>query len=122
MPSQAWVMLGILAVMFALLIWGRWPAWLVFIGTLTACMTLKLASAEALLTGFSNTGVMTVAALFPVAAGMYATGAISLLSQRMIGLPKSVGAAQLRILPPVARRRSFLWVLASRPFWVAPSR
>ena len=109
MPSQAWVMLGILAVMFALLIWDRWPAWLVFIGTLTACITLKLASAEEeLLTGFSNTGVLTVAALFPVAAGMYATGAISILSQRMIGLPKSVEAAQLRILPPVALGNAFL--------------
>jgi len=108
MASQAWVMLGILAVMFALLILGRYPAWLVFMGTLTAAMTLKLAPAEALLMGFSNTGVMTVAALFPVAAGMYATGAISLLSQRMIGLPKSVAAAQLRILPPVALGSAFL--------------
>jgi di/tricarboxylate transporter len=101
-------MLGILAVMFGLLIWGKLPAWLVFMGTLTAAMTLKLASAESLLTGFSNTGVLTVAALFPVAAGMYATGAISLLSQRMIGLPTSVMAAQLRILPPVALGSAFL--------------
>jgi di/tricarboxylate transporter len=108
MPFQAWVMLGVLAVMFALLIWGRLPAWLVFVGTLTAAMTLKMASADALLTGFSNTGVLTVAALFPVAAGMYATGAISLLSQRMIGLPKSIGAAQIRILPPVAVGSAFL--------------
>jgi di/tricarboxylate transporter len=108
MPLQAWEMLGVLAVMFALLIWGRLPAWLIFVGTLTAAMTLKLAAAEALLTGFSNTGVMTVAALFPVAAGMYATGAISLLSQRMIGLPKSLEAAQLRILPPVALGSAFL--------------
>jgi di/tricarboxylate transporter len=108
MPLQAWVMLGILAVMFALLIWDRLPAWLVFVGTLTAAMTLKLAPAEALLKGFSNTGVFTVAALFPVAAGMYATGAISLLSQRMIGLPRSVGAAQLRIFPPIALGSAFL--------------
>ncbi|HST11065.1 MAG TPA: SLC13 family permease [Terriglobales bacterium] len=108
MPSQAWAMLGILVVMFALLIWDRLPAWLVFMATLTAAMTLKLASAEALLKGFSNTGVFTVAALFPVAAGMYATGAISLLSQRMIGLPKSLGAAQIKILPPVALGSAFL--------------
>jgi di/tricarboxylate transporter len=108
MPSQAWVMLGILALMFGLLIWNRLPAWLVFIGTLTVAMTLKLAPAEALLKGFSNIGVLTVAALFPVAAGMYATGAISLLSQRMIGLPRSVWAAQLRILPPVAIGSAFL--------------
>lgn len=108
MPSQAWVTLGILAVMFGLLIWNRLPAWLVFVGTITAAMTLKLASPEALLKGFSNTGVLTVAALLPVAAGMYATGAISLLSQRMIGLPSSVAAAQIRILPPIALGSAFL--------------
>jgi di/tricarboxylate transporter len=108
MPLQAWVMLGILALMFGLLIWNRLPAWLVFIGTLTAAMTLKLAPPEALLKGFSNVGVLTVAALFPVAAGMYATGAISLLSQRMVGLPRSVWAAQLKILPPVAIGSAFL--------------
>jgi Na+/H+ antiporter NhaD/arsenite permease-like protein len=108
MPLQAWVMLVVLGVMFALLIWGQLPAWLVFKGTLTAAMTLKLASAEALLTGFSNTGVMTVGALFPVAAGMYATGAISLVSQRMIGLPKSIETARIRILPPVALGSAFL--------------
>jgi di/tricarboxylate transporter len=39
---------------------------------------------------------------------MYATGAISILSQRMIGLPRSVGAAQIRILPPVALGSAFL--------------
>ncbi len=108
MPSQAWVTLGVLTLMFALLIWDRLPAWVVFMGTLTVAMTLKLAPAEALLKGFSNTGVLTVAALFPVAAGMYATGAISLLSQHMIGLPRSVWAAQLKILPPVALGSAFL--------------
>jgi di/tricarboxylate transporter len=108
MPLQAWVTLGILAVMFALLVWDRWPTWLVFVGTLTAAMTLKLAPAEALLKGFSNPGVLTVAALFPVAAGMYATGAISLLSQRIIGCPRTVAAAQLKILPPIALGSAFL--------------
>jgi di/tricarboxylate transporter len=102
MSVNAWVMLGILILMFAFLVWDRFPAWLVFMGTLTTAMTLRLAPAEALLTGFSNTGVLTVAALFPVAAGMYATGAISLLSQRLIGRPESMTSAQLRIFPPVA--------------------
>ena len=102
MSTDAWVMLGILIIMFAFLVWDRFPSWLVFMGTLTTAMTLKLAPAEALLAGFSNTGVMTVAVLFPVAAGMYATGAISLLSQRLIGRPGSVTSAQLRIFPPMA--------------------
>jgi len=98
----AWTTLGLLVVMLALLVWNKLPIWLVFIGTLTVAMTLQLASPAALLKGYSNTGVITVAALYPVAAGMYSTGAISLLSERMIGLPRSLRMAQLRIFGPVS--------------------
>jgi di/tricarboxylate transporter len=95
--------------MFGFLVWNRFPIWLVFIATLTVAMTLKLAPAAALLKGYSNTGVVTVAALYPVAAGMYATGAISLLSEKLIGLPKSLTVAQLRTLVPVSFASAFLY-------------
>ena len=108
MTVQAWLMLGILAVMFGLLVWGRLPIWLVFMGTLTAAMTFHLAPADALLKGFSNNGVVAVAALFPVAAGMFSTGAISLLTKRLFGRPKTLDAAQIKILPPIAIASSFL--------------
>ena len=108
MPIQAWLTLVLLVVMFSVLAWGKFPTWLVFAATLTAMMTLKLASPQALVKGFSNTGVLTVAALFPVAAGMYATGAISLLSHRLIGQPKTGTSANLRILPPVAIGSAFI--------------
>lgn len=77
MTTQAWLMAGLLVMMFALLVWDRFPTWLVFIGTLTIAMTLKLTTIDELLRGFSNPGVITVAALFPIAAGMYSTGAIT---------------------------------------------
>ena len=108
MPFQAWLTLALLVVMFAVLAWGKFPTWLVFIATLTAMMTLKLAAPAALVKGFSNIGVLTVAALFPVAAGMYSTGAISLLSHRLIGQPKSATSANLKILPPVAIGSAFI--------------
>ena len=95
--------------MFVMLVWNKIPIWLVFIGTLTVAMTLQLAPPAALLKGYSNTGVITVAALYPVAAGMYATGAISLLSEKIIGLPKSISMAQVRILVPVAMVSAFLY-------------
>jgi di/tricarboxylate transporter len=95
--------------MLVLLVWNKLPIWLVFIGTLTVAMTLQLASPAALLKGYSNTGVITVAALYPVAAGMYATGAISLLSDRVIGLPRSLTMAQLRIFVPVSLVSAFLY-------------
>src|SRR5574341_2092834 len=108
MTVQAWVMVAILAGMFALLVWDRFPSWLVFMGTLTACMTAHLAPPDALLRGFGNVGVVTVAALFPVAAGMCSTGAITLLSQHLIGQPRTLGAAQIRICPPIAIASAFL--------------
>src|SRR5271166_3382207 len=108
MPIQAWVTLLLLVAMFAVLTSDKLPTWLVFIATLTAMMTLKLASQQALVKGFSNVGVLTVAALFPVAAGMYSTGAISLLSHRLIGQPKSATSANLRILPPITIGSAFI--------------
>jgi di/tricarboxylate transporter len=95
--------------MFAVLVWERFPVWLVFIGTLTVAMTLKLAPPAGLFKGFSNTGVITVAALYPVAAAMYATGAISLISEHLIGFPKSIVRAQLKIFIPVSLASAFLY-------------
>ena len=109
MTVTAWLTLALLVAMFLLLLWNRLPIWLVFIGTITVAMTLQLAPPAALLKGYSNTGVVTVAALYPVAAGMYATGAISLISERLIGLPRSITAAQIRILVPVAAASAFLY-------------
>src|SRR5271165_5244545 len=102
MSPQAWTTLALLVAMFAVMAWDKLPTWLVFIGAMTIAMTLRLAPPPGLLKGFSNPGVLTVAALFPVAAGMYSTGAISLLSHRLIGHPKTEISANLRILPPIA--------------------
>jgi di/tricarboxylate transporter len=57
---------------------------------------------------FGNEGVLTVAVLFVVAAGLTETGAIGLLTDRMLGLPRTVGAAQIRMMVPVAGLSAFL--------------
>jgi di/tricarboxylate transporter len=108
MNAEAWLLVFLLIGMFALLIWGKLPTWLVFMGTLTIAMTLKLAPLNELLSGFSNPGVITVAALFPIAAGMYATGAITIASNLLVGLPEKLHQAQLKIFAPVAGASAFL--------------
>jgi len=52
--------------------------------------------------------VLTIGALFMIAAGMYSTGAISILSEKLIGRPKSIFQAQLKILPNIAFGSAFL--------------
>jgi di/tricarboxylate transporter len=64
--------------------------------------------AENALSGFSNEGMLTVAALYIVAAGLKETGAIQFIVQRVMGNAKTVKTAQLRIMSPVMIMSAFL--------------
>ena len=108
MTPEAWLTVGILAATFAALLGTKLPPVTVFLGALTLCITFRLAPLDRSLAGFANSGVLTIGALFMVAAGMYSTGAITLLSERFIGRPKSMLAAQLKILGPVTIGSAFL--------------
>lgn len=108
MTLDAYLTLVLLLALFVLLIKTKIPAPAIFVGTLTAAMTLKLAPVLELLKGFSNPGMLTVAVLFMVAAGMYATGAITMIMDKLIGLPRSIVGAQIKILPPIAFGSAFL--------------
>lgn len=57
---------------------------------------------------FGNPGLITVGVLFVVVSGLVLTGAMSLITEPLIGRPKSVFAAQLRILLPVTTMSAFL--------------
>jgi len=108
MPFDAWLTLAILIATFATLVSTKLPPVTIFLGALTLCITFGLAPIERCLAGFANPGVITIGALFMVAAGMYSTGAITLLSDKVIGRPKTMLSAQLKILPPIAVGSAFL--------------
>jgi di/tricarboxylate transporter len=108
MTLDAWLTIVILAGILAALLATRLPPVVIFLGALTLSVTFDLAPLGRSLAGFSNAGVLTIGALYMVAAGMYSTGAISLLSERFIGRPKTDLGAQLKILPPIAFGSAFL--------------
>lgn len=105
---EIYITIAILVVTFGLLIFTKLPPAAIFIGALTLTITFKLAPLEDSLKGFNNAGVLTIGALFMIAAGMYSTGAISILSEKLIGRPKSILQAQLKILPNIAFGSAFL--------------
>jgi di/tricarboxylate transporter/Trk K+ transport system NAD-binding subunit len=107
-PIDAYLTLAVLLITLGLLIRTRIPAVAIFFGALAAALTLRLAPAEKLLEGFSNRGTLTVGVLYIVAAGMYSTGAINMVMDRLIGKPKSVAGAQFKMLPPIALGSAFL--------------
>ena len=108
MTLNAYLTLAIIVVTFVLLVRTRIPPTALFLGALTAAITLKLAPAHELLKGFSNQGMLTVGVLYLVAGGMYATGAITAIMDKLIGRPKTIMGAQIKILPPIAVGSAFL--------------
>ncbi len=108
MSIEAWLTAAIIVATFAFLLLTKIPPVVVFLGALTASVTLGLAPLKASLAGFANSGVLTVGALFMVAAGMYSTGAINIIADRLIGRPRTTVSAQGKILPPVAIGSAFL--------------
>ena len=105
---EIYITIAILGITFGLLIFTKLPPAAIFIGALTLTITFKIAPLEDSLKGFNNAGVLTIGALFMIAAGMYSTGAISILSEKLIGRPKSIFQAQLKILPNIAFGSAFL--------------
>ena len=63
------------------------------LGGLTLLLTARVLTPEEALAGFANESVMTVAALFVVAAGVRETGAIVPLAEKVLGRPTSLLSA-----------------------------
>lgn len=66
-------------------------------GVIVLLATGVLSPAEAF-SGMANQGMLTVAALFVVAAAMERTGALSAVLERVLGRPRSLTAAQWRVM------------------------
>lgn len=77
-------------------------------GALTVIIVLGIVPVSDALVGFSNEGMLTVAALFVVALGMKETGGIQFVIQRLLGRTTSVFTAQARIIAPVMGLSAFL--------------
>ena len=102
MSVDQYMTMGIWGLAFAILIKGEVPPVAIFVGALILTFAFHLAPLGQSLKGFSNSDTLTVGALLMVAVRMYRTGAITFITEKLFGHPKSLPAAQARILLPVA--------------------
>jgi di/tricarboxylate transporter len=115
MSWEGWVTLGVVT-LFIVGLARTWAApdmlalgamaLLVLVGELAR--TDKLPSAASAVANFGNSGLITVGVLFAVVAGLVQTGAMTLLTQPLLGRPRTALSAQLRLLFPVAGLSAFL--------------
>ncbi|MAC15821.1 MAG: SLC13 family permease [Alcanivorax sp.] len=87
---------------------NRVPADITMMAALVMVLVTGVVSPGEALSGFANPGLMTIAALYVVAAALRDTGAIYWVAHRLLGQPKSVFASQLRLVAPASLLSAFL--------------
>ncbi|MFM8413279.1 MAG: SLC13 family permease [Planctomycetota bacterium] len=87
----------VVAVLLGLLFIQRAPDMIMLGGVVVLMLAGVLGPAEGL-RGMANDGMLAVAALFVVAAGVERTGALAVLVERTLGRPRSLAAAQIRTM------------------------
>lgn len=104
---QALATMALLGIVLFLLAVTGISADLTLMAALAALVISGILTPAAALAGFSNPGVITVATLYVVAAGLKETGAVLWIARRLLGHPKSVRAAQFRMLLPTGLLSAF---------------
>ena len=108
MVWQGWFSLGLTIGTLLVLVFSRvGPHW-VLLGALSLLSVTGILSAAEAFSGFSNEGLITVAAMFVVASGIHSSGGIDLLVHKLLGQPTTVRAALTRIITPVIIFSGFL--------------
>lgn len=108
MTFEGWIVLGIILLCLMFLVGTAISVDIILFAGLAVIFILGIIPAEEALSGFSNEGMLTVAALYIVAAGLKETGAIHFIVQKVMGDARTVKKAQLRIMSPVMVMSAFL--------------
>ncbi len=108
MTTDAWITLGVILSVLALLVRGRVPPAVVVFGGAVAVLVLGVIDADAAFSGFSNSAPITVAALYVLAAGIEKTGALTPVMQSTLGERGRYRLPLLRMLVPTAGASAFL--------------
>ncbi|MBD3268098.1 SLC13 family permease, partial [bacterium] len=100
-------LLTVFCILF-LLIFTKTNPEIVFAGGLTFLLLVGVLTPQEALQGFSNQGMLTIAVLYIVVAGLKETGGINWIVQSILGTPKSLLSAQIRLMAPVMGMSGFL--------------
>lgn len=108
MEWQGWLSLGLTFGTLLTLLFTRLSPHLVLVAALALLSVSGVLTAPEALAGFANPGLITVGAMFVVAAGLHASGGIDLLVNKFLGRPRSLLTALVRLFIPVIPLSGFL--------------
>jgi di/tricarboxylate transporter len=102
LAPEAIATLFVIAGCFGLLITTRLPADMVLLAGVAVLVFANILTPGEALAGAASEGLATVAVLFVVAQALSDTGVVSWISYNLLGRPKNVASAQIRLMAPVA--------------------
>lgn len=108
---ESWHMaltLGVVAVIFGALVRGTAPPDILFVGATLVLALLGVITPVDAFAGFSNPGMLTVAFLFVVAAGLRETGVLDALGRQVLGSTKTERGLISRLAAIVLPMSAFL--------------
>ncbi|MFH7244825.1 MAG: SLC13 family permease [Spirulina sp.] len=105
---QGWLTLGVTLGAFLLNALTSLAAEVVFLGALAILFLTGILDTPTALAGFSNPGMITVAVLYIVVAGLQQTGGLDMISRTVLGMPKGQTRAMARLVLPVVGLSAFL--------------
>lgn len=108
MTFEGWTVVSIILGCLLLLITTSYSVDMILLAGLAILLVSGIITPDAALSGFSNEGMLTVAVLYVVAAGLKETGAIQYITQKVMGETKTIRGAQTRIMFPVMVMSAFL--------------
>ncbi len=89
MSIEAWITLTVVAIVFLGLLKSSIPPDILFLGAAAFLGICGIITPEQAFSGFANSGMLTIAFLFVVVAGLRETGIIDYLSHRVLGSVKT---------------------------------
>lgn len=109
MDWQGWFTVALtVAVLATLITVPRLGTDVVLMGALLLLGATGILTPDEALAGFANTGLMTVAAMFIIAAGIRASGGVDLVVEKVLGKPTGPRHALVRLMVPVVGLSAFL--------------
>mmetsp|Transcript_1987 Transcript_1987/g.5008 ORF Transcript_1987/g.5008 Transcript_1987/m.5008 type:complete len:991 (+) Transcript_1987:265-3237(+) len=105
---EGWVTLAVMVVGLVVMATDVIGPDFVFLGMLGTLLVSTILELKPGLSGFANTGLLTVMILFPVAEGIARTGGLDSLFAKLLGKPSTLLMAQVRMAFPVAVLSAFL--------------
>ncbi len=108
MGFEAWLTLAVVLVVLVVLVWDLAPPDMLFLGATAFFAACGIITPAEAFSGFSNSGMLTVALLFVVAAGLRDTGALDFVGQHILGRARTAQSAMGRLAFAIVPMSAFL--------------